>query len=79
VPDRRRALADRQDQAYLKVQPVRDATMTEIAASDRSAPRILIAVAGLFGVLLAAAVALWGYYGTAVFTEMILAGLAACF
>lgn len=53
--------------------------MTEIATSDRSMPRAALAVAGLFGVLLAIAVALWGYYGTAVFTEMILAGLAACF
>jgi hypothetical protein len=61
------------------MQPVRDATMTEIATSDRSTPRIAVAVAGLFGVLLAVALALWGYYGTAVFTEMILAGLAACF
>jgi hypothetical protein len=31
------------------------------------------------GVLLAAAVALWAHYGTAVFYEMILAGIAACF
>jgi hypothetical protein len=53
--------------------------MTEIATSDRSVPRAIVAVAGLFGVLMALALALWGYYGTAVFTEMILAGLAACF
>jgi len=53
--------------------------MTEIATSDRSIPRVAIAVAGLFGVLLALALLLWGYYGTAVFTETILAGLAACF
>jgi hypothetical protein len=53
--------------------------MTEIATSDRSMPRAAIAVAALFGALMALALALWGYYGTAVFTEMILAGLAACF
>jgi len=53
--------------------------MTEIATSDRSIPRVAIAVAGLFGMLLALALLLWGYYGTAVFTETILAGLAACF
>jgi hypothetical protein len=53
--------------------------MTEIATSDRSFTRAAIAVAGVFGVLLALAMVLWGYYGTAVFTEMILAGLAACF
>jgi hypothetical protein len=53
--------------------------MTEIATSERPVPRIAIAVAGLFGALLAVALALWGYYGTAVFTETILAGLAGCF
>jgi hypothetical protein len=53
--------------------------MTEIASSDRSMPGAVLAVAGLFGVLVASALVLWGYYGTAVFTEMILAGLAACF
>ena len=53
--------------------------MTEIATSDRSFNRAAIAVAGVFGIMLALALVLWGYYGTAVFTEMILAGLAACF
>ena len=53
--------------------------MTEVATSDRSFPRAAIALAGVFGVLLALALVLWGYYGTAVFTETILAGLAACF
>jgi hypothetical protein len=52
--------------------------MTEIATTVRT-PRLALAAGGLFGVLLLAALALWGYYGTAVFTEMILAGLAACF
>lgn len=41
--------------------------------------RPLLIVAAAFGVLLAATVALWAHYGTAVFYEMILAGLAACF
>jgi hypothetical protein len=36
-------------------------------------------VAGAFGVLLAGTVALWAHYGTAVFYEMIVAGLVACF
>jgi hypothetical protein len=31
------------------------------------------------GLALAATIGLWGYYGTAVFYEMILTGLAACF
>jgi hypothetical protein len=53
--------------------------MTEIATTSQVPQRVLIAVAALFGVLFAIALALWAYYGTAVFTETILAGLAACF
>ena len=40
---------------------------------------LLLAVAAAAGMLLAAALALWAYYGGAVFYEMIVAGLAACF
>ena len=40
--------------------------------------RPLVLVAGAAGLLLAATGALWVYYGTAVFYEMILAGIAAC-
>jgi hypothetical protein len=36
-------------------------------------------VAGIAGLLLAATVALWAHYGSAVFYEMLLAGFAACF
>ncbi|MEA2992014.1 MAG: hypothetical protein QOD40_934 [Alphaproteobacteria bacterium] len=36
-------------------------------------------IAAVIGLVLAATVGLWGYYGTAVFYEMILAGVAACF
>jgi hypothetical protein len=53
--------------------------MTEITAQNSSASRAIFAVAGLFGALLAGAVVLWVYYGTAVFTEMIIAGFNACF
>jgi hypothetical protein len=35
-------------------------------------------IVATIGFILAASVALWGYYGTAVFYEMILTGLAAC-
>ncbi|MDT3684570.1 MAG: hypothetical protein RO009_05955 [Pseudorhodoplanes sp.] len=35
--------------------------------------------AGAAGVVLAATVALWAHYGSAVFYEMLLAGFAACF
>jgi hypothetical protein len=41
--------------------------------------RIFLAVALVFGVLLAGAGALWAHYGTALFYEMILTGIAACF
>jgi len=52
--------------------------MSEIASSLRTngAPLILAAVAG---VLVAAASALWAYYGSTVFFEMVVAGLQACF
>ena len=40
--------------------------------------RPLLLVAAVIGILLAGTVALWAHYGTAVFFEMIVAGLAAC-
>ncbi len=43
----------------------------------RALPILLLA--GICGLLLAGAVALWAHYGTAVFFEMIRAGLVACF
>jgi hypothetical protein len=53
--------------------------MAEIASSSpRITPRPFLLVAGLAGVLLAAALALWAHYGTAVFFEMIRTGLAWC-
>src|SRR5262249_4504865 len=47
-----------------------------VATSLLSRPLMLIAAA--VGILLAATVALWAHYGTAVFYEMIVAGIAAC-
>ena len=41
-----------------------------------SAPLLFIAAAA--GILVAGTVALWAHYGTAVFYEMIVAGIAAC-
>lgn len=38
---------------------------------------LVLALAG--GVLLAATIGLWAYFGSAVFFEMVRAGLAACF
>jgi len=46
------------------------------AAPLSSRPLMLIAAA--VGILLAGTVVLWVHYGTAVFYEMIVAGLAAC-
>jgi hypothetical protein len=46
------------------------------ATPPLSRPLVLIAAGA--GVLLAGTVALWAHYGTAVFYEMIVAGIAAC-
>jgi hypothetical protein len=40
--------------------------------------RPLAVIAGAAGVLIAGTLALWAYYGTAVFYEMIAAGIAMC-
>ena len=40
--------------------------------------RPLVVVAATVACLLAGTVALWAHYGTAVFYEMIVAGIAAC-
>ncbi len=56
--------------------------MSDTASFDpgrRTASRILVAVGIVFGTLFAASIALWVHYGTAVFFEMISAGIAACF
>jgi hypothetical protein len=47
--------------------------------SARRAALALGAALSLGVVLLAGALLLWAYYGTAVFFEMIAAGIAACF
>jgi hypothetical protein len=41
--------------------------------------RPLLVVAAIGGVLVAATLVLWAHYGTAVFFEIIAAGIAACF
>jgi hypothetical protein len=45
----------------------------------RVAPAIVWGAAGLGGVLMLGALALWFHYGTTVFFEMIAYGIAACF
>jgi hypothetical protein len=41
--------------------------------------RPVILIAAVIGILMAGTIALWAHYGTAVFYEMIVAGLVACF
>jgi len=51
---------------------------TSISAVAPGRAAILL-IAGTVGALIAGTVALWTHYGTAVFLEMIRAGLVACF
>jgi hypothetical protein len=54
--------------------------MAEILSPlSRPSTRPLVLAAAVIGVVLAATLALWAHYGSAVFFEMIRAGLAACF
>jgi hypothetical protein len=50
-----------------------------LSSSSRPSTRPLVLAAAVMGVVLAATLALWAHYGSAVFFEMIRAGLAACF
>jgi hypothetical protein len=49
-----------------------------VSATAGLARPLVVAVAG-FGLLLAATVGLWAYYGTTVFFEVVRAGWSACF
>ena len=54
--------------------------MPEVAVnSPRFAWRPALLVGVVCGGLIAATLALWAHYGTAVFFEIIAAGIAACF
>ena len=57
--------------AYFKLMQARANSL------ERRWPLFLVAAA--VAALLAMTIALWAYYGTAVFYETILAGIAACF
>jgi hypothetical protein len=52
--------------------------MPETATATPHVSRPLILIAAAVGIMLAGTVALWAHYGTAVFYEMIVAGIAAC-
>ena len=65
-------------QAYFRELALLEAAMPAIV-SNAPLSRPLLFVAATGGVLLAAALGLWAYYGTAVFFEMVRAGWLACF
>ena len=50
---------------------------TASTVSPWLSPPLLLGAA-VVGILIAGTVALWAHYGTAVFYEMIVAGIAAC-
>jgi hypothetical protein len=76
------ALVTRGNHAYVLTQFARARLMTPNAAvtpvSSHTPPLIWVA-AGIAAVLVAGTIALWAYFGSAVFYEMIAAGIAACF
>jgi hypothetical protein len=49
-----------------------------LAAPTSRLSRPLLLAAAVVAVLLGGTIALWAHYGTAVFYEMIVAGIAAC-
>jgi hypothetical protein len=49
------------------------------SVSTRYPSRATLIVSGAAGLVLAATIALWAHFGSTVFYEMILAGIAACF
>ncbi|HLH94328.1 MAG TPA: hypothetical protein VKW08_04350 [Xanthobacteraceae bacterium] len=55
-----------------------EGTVEDATAPTHSRPRLLPFAAAGATLLLGATAALWAYYGTAVFYETILAGIAAC-
>jgi len=55
------------------------ALMPETALNSPLLTRPFLLVSVVAGVLIAATLVLWAHYGTAVFFEVIAAGIAACF
>jgi hypothetical protein len=53
--------------------------MSSLVSNSGAIPRQFIWMAALAGTLILATLALWAYYGTAVFFEMVRTGWAACF
>ena len=76
------ALARSRNWLYLKpmVQPVSTQQgLIAVQPQGRVASMIVWGAAGLGAVVLLGAAMLWFHYGTAVFFEMIAAGISACF
>jgi hypothetical protein len=63
--------------AYVKELELEAGMPAIVSNAPLSRPLLLVAVVG--GALVAAALGLWAYYGTAVFFEMVRAGWLACF
>ena len=75
-------LAARRNWPYLNpmVQPLSSQPlMAATTPQGRVASVIVRTAAGLGAIIVLAAAALWYHYGTAVFFEMISAGISACF
>jgi hypothetical protein len=53
--------------------------MSEAASANRLARPLVVLLIAIAGLALTATLALWAHYGTAVFLEMIRAGIATCF
>jgi hypothetical protein len=53
--------------------------MPEALVNSPLTTRPFLLVGAVFAVLIAATLVLWAHYGTAVFFEIIAAGIAACF
>jgi len=61
-------------------QPIlRPQEIPAVAPAPAIARAVVVGVAALGAAVLLGALALWFYYGTAVFFEMIAAGISACF
>lgn len=54
-------------------------TMTAVSSTLKRAPRAVLALAAMLGAICAVSVALWAWYGTDVFFEMVRNGWIACF
>ena len=65
------------EQAFMRA--LQNQTTTKALPAARHVPLLLVAAVAVVAALLFSAGVLWAKYGTAVFFEMIAAGIAACF